>query len=49
MLRTNVVRFPAQIPENERLRLYRDAPCTVLSLAAFRARALQFKKSSLGS
>jgi hypothetical protein len=47
MQQTNVLRFPVQVPEAERRRLYRDDPCTVLTLAAFRARA-HFKRQSLG-
>jgi hypothetical protein len=49
MQQTSVLRFPVQlVPEAERMRLYRDDPCTVLSLAAFRARAPHFKRPSLG-
>jgi hypothetical protein len=48
MQQTNVLRFPVQVPEAERMRLFRDDPCTILSLAAFRARAPHFKRPSLG-
>jgi hypothetical protein len=49
MLQSNVIRFPAQVPPNERLRLYRDEPCTILSLAIFRVGAPQRKVSALGN
>lgn len=48
MQQTNVLRFPVQVPEADRMRLFRDNPCTILSLAAFRARAPHFKRPSLG-
>jgi hypothetical protein len=48
MQQTNVLRFPTPVPENERMRLNRDGHCTILSLAAFRARAPHFKRPSLG-
>jgi hypothetical protein len=36
MEQTNVISFPTQPPESERLRLYHDDPCIVLVLAAVR-------------
>jgi hypothetical protein len=38
MVQTNVVVFPSQPPESERLRLYRDDPCVVVFLAVARPR-----------
>jgi hypothetical protein len=48
MQQTNVLRFPVQVPEAERMRLYRDDPCRILSLAAFRrfAPALRISKGN---
>jgi hypothetical protein len=37
MRQTNVIQFPKQQPEGERLRLYRDEPCTILVLSRPRA------------
>jgi len=31
MRQAKVVSFPAQPPESDRVRLYRDEPCTILS------------------
>lgn len=48
MRQPNVISFPAQPSEIDRLRLFRDEPCAILSLAEFRARAPQPKRLSLG-
>ena len=37
MRQANVVNFPAPPPENDRLRLYRDEPCTILVLSRLQA------------
>jgi hypothetical protein len=36
MEQTNVIVFPTEPPESDRLRLYRDEPCTILILPAAR-------------
>jgi hypothetical protein len=38
MRQPNVISFPAQHSDNDRLRLYREEPCAILILAEFRAR-----------
>jgi hypothetical protein len=37
MRQTNIIKFPLQLPEVDRLRLYRDEPGTIVVLAAVRA------------
>jgi hypothetical protein len=37
MAQDNIIRFPTQPRESERLRLYRDEPCTVLFLSWLQA------------
>jgi hypothetical protein len=44
MEQTNVIMFPTQPPESERLRLYRDNPCIVVVLGAVRARDSRFAR-----
>jgi hypothetical protein len=37
MWQTNVIKFPLQQPETDRLRLYRDEPGTIVVLSTVRA------------
>jgi hypothetical protein len=48
MRQLNVISFPAQPSDNDRLRLYREEPCSILVLAEFRARSSQPKRPALG-
>jgi hypothetical protein len=41
MEQTNIIMFPTQPPDSERLRLYRDDPCIVFVLVALRARGIR--------
>jgi hypothetical protein len=43
MRQPNVISFPAQPPDTDRLRLYREESCGILVLAEFRARSPQSK------